>query len=86
MAWTPKYVKWLYNKFGRHLRPTYEKIDSWDLPEWIKNASNSIWDKLDGELKKKLYDFAVVVCKKYDANFAKDLLEKIWKRLKDKLS
>ena len=82
----PKYVKWLYNIFGKKAQGWYDDIDSWDLPDWLKDASEKMWDKLDDTLRKKLYDLAVEICKKFDGDFAKQLLEDIWKKIQEKLN
>ena len=67
------------------LQPTYEKIDSWDTPKWVKKLCEDLWDVLDATTKKKLYDFIMEIVKKYDAKFAKQLIEDLLNKLLDLL-
>jgi len=66
-----------YDKWGKKLQPTYTKIDEWKTPDWVQNLLGEVWEELDGELQKKLYKLVMEVCKEYDVEFAKALVEKI---------
>ncbi|HUV84891.1 MAG TPA: hypothetical protein VMV86_04230 [Methanosarcinales archaeon] len=64
-----------WDKWGSKLQPTYDKIDEWETPEWVQAICGQVWEFIDEPMKKKLYEFVMEVCKNYDAEFAKKLLE-----------
>ena len=71
-----------YDKWGSKLQSKYDKIDKWETPEWAKDILGEVWELLDVELQKKLYKLVMEICKDYDAEFAKALLEKIKSAIK----
>ena len=75
---TPKYVTWLWEKFGKKLQPAADQINAWKIPEWAKpiivkaeqalvSAGSMVWMK----------KFAVETCKKFDDEYAKALIEAV---------
>jgi uncharacterized tellurite resistance protein B-like protein len=79
-AWKVK-SQWLWDKVACKFQHQYDNIDSWETPAWLKKATEKIWDELDEEMRKKLYEFIMEVVKKYDAKFAKELLQDLLNKL-----
>jgi len=71
----------LWDKWGVKIQPTYDKIDSWTAPSWLKKACEKVWVYLDAETKKKLYEFIMEIVKKYDSKFAKEFLQDLLNKL-----
>ena len=84
---TPGWAIWLWGKWGKKIQPSYDNIKSWDLPDWAKELSEGLWAGItDNELKKKLYELAITIVKKFDDDFAKKLIENVWNKIKEKLN
>jgi len=80
MGFMEKWSDWSdvqWEKWGKKLQPMYTKIDEWKTPDWVQEILGEVWDLLDAELQKKLYKLVKEICKDYDAEFAKALIEKI---------
>ena len=71
-----------WNKWGSKLQPMYKKIDEWEAPGWVKKAAAKIWDLIDDETRKYLYTFVTETLKKFDADFAKKLIDKVFELVK----
>ena len=72
-AWSQK--QW--DNWGHKLQPKYDEIANWQTPEWAKVISQEVWDLLDPVKKKLLYDEIMRICKKFDKEFALELIKKI---------
>lgn len=59
-----KFSKWNWKTWGNKLRPTYEKIDEWDLPDSIKESCKHLWLLIPVALKDALYKMATAVFEK----------------------
>jgi len=75
-----------YNNWGSQLQPQYTQIKKWDAPDWVKDVLEDVWDLLEKDMQKKLYNLVMDICKEYDAEFAKTLIEEIKKFIKKLLS
>ncbi len=67
------YAEWLWNKWGRKLRPMYQRIDEWDVP-WLRDLCEKIWVILPNKTKKVVYEFITYVHKEYGEEIAKKLM------------
>ena len=72
----PKWVKSFWEGFGKKLQPAYKRIDEWDSP-WLRQACSGLWNVLDDEMKKQIYNFVMTLVKKYGEDFAKKLVESV---------
>jgi hypothetical protein len=75
----------IWDKYASKIQPTYDKIDSWETPEWLKKSTEKIWDQLSDPMKKKLYEFVMEILREYDSAFAKKLLQDLLKKLQELL-
>ena len=69
--------RWLWCKFGKGLQSRYDEIDSWETPVWVKNILDDVWKVLSPDLQKKLYGLVMNICKNYDDEFARALLQSL---------
>lgn len=75
-----------YEKWGSKLQSKYDKYRNLKTPEWYLKLTDTIWDKLDNSTKKFLNTLIEETIKAFDEEFAKELLDKIVKAIKKKLS
>ena len=75
---TPKYVTWLWEKFGKKIQPAADQIQEWDMPEWAKPIISKVSEVLVGMASMKWMEkFAKEVCSKYDEEFATKLIKAV---------
>ena len=77
MGFMESWKNWSQNqwdKWGSKLRPTYKRIDAWKTPDWVKKAGDKIWDFIDDDTKKFLYKYIMETLKKFDGQFAEELI------------
>lgn len=79
-------IKDLLNKIWPWFQPTYDQIKKWDFPEPVKELLDEVWDLLDDNIKKAIFEFIQSLVTKYGKEFAAQLLEKILKQLKARVA
>jgi len=74
-AWK-KWSQHQYDIWGSKLQDKYDFWQAYENPE-LRKQCKAIWDKMSPAMQKKIYEMLVEVLKKYGAEFAKKLMEKL---------
>ena len=78
-SWSQK----LWDKWGKKIQPAADQIQSWDIPDWAKNLIAKAATVLEGTVAMEVMRrFAEEVCKKFDDDYAKALIEAVLKVFK----
>lgn len=76
-------AQWL--GWGKDLQNKYDEYRELKTPTWYLNLTDSIWEGLSDKAKDYLNKLVIETCKAFDEAFAKDLLDRIVKAIKEKL-
>ena len=79
-------IKDFLNKIWPKFQPAYDNIKKWDFPAPVKELLAEVWDLLDDDIKKYLFQLIQAMIEKYGKEFASQLLERILKQLKIRLA
>lgn len=71
--------------WGSNLQSKYDEYRDLSTPEWYIDLTEGIWNKLSDAAKDYLNKFIIETVKIFDEAFAKDLIEKIVKKIKERL-
>lgn len=73
-------LKKTLNDIAGWFQPAYNKIDKWDLP-WLRTLCGELWELLDENLKKALYNLITGLADKYGEKKARAIMETLKKEL-----
>jgi hypothetical protein len=71
--------------WGSKLQSKYDEYRDIETPEWYINLTEGIWNKLSNATKDYLNKFITETVKTFDEAFAKDLIDKIVAKIKERL-
>lgn len=73
-----QWSQWLWNTKGSDLQKQYDAIKGWKIPDWAKELVHKLDQVLlSTESLAFLEKFALEVCKKFDEEMAKELIEAV---------
>ena len=64
-----------YDKRRSKIQKKYNKVQDWKTPAWTKKLFAKIWNRLDGDVQKKLYKIIKQTINQFDEDFAKVILK-----------
>ena len=88
MGFFESWEKWSLKQWlgwGSKLQSKYDEYRDLNTPEWYLDLTEGIWNKLSDTTKDYLNKFVIETCKAFDDAFAKDLIDKIVKKIKERL-
>ena len=88
MSLWDSWEKWSLRQWftwGSKLQSKYDEYREFKTPDWYLDLTESVWENLSNSAKDYLNRFVIETCKTFDETFAKELIDNIVKKIKERL-